>query len=110
MAGYIFIASASAVTTIPFQRTPTRIQGERILMDSITVRCKMCKHAMKFSSEKAGKRAKCSKCDTVLVIEPAQQNDADENVAVAVEEPKPAVQEEDDVGAYEVFTDPELLA
>jgi len=73
----------------------------------------MCKHAMKFSAEKAGKRAKCSKCDAVLVIEAATEpaKKKEEEVAVAVEEPKPAAQaDDDDNSAYGVWVDPEIAA
>src|SRR5690242_18525463 len=84
-------------------------------MDSITVRCKMCKHAMKFSAEKAGKRAKCPKCDTILLIkaeEEPKKQDQDTNItakpdAAAAPAP-PATDEEDPTGGYEVKLDPEL--
>jgi uncharacterized Zn finger protein (UPF0148 family) len=68
-------------------------------MDSISVHCKMCKHVMKFSAEKAGKRAKCPKCDTIVVVQ--------------AEEPEPAPTPtpptsslDPDTGGYDVFTDP----
>src|ERR1043166_4425240 len=37
-------------------------------MDAIIVRCGHCKHAMKFSAAKAGKKAKCTKCDAIVVV------------------------------------------
>jgi len=39
-------------------------------MDAHSIfRCKSCQHAMKFSAEKAGKKAKCPKCGTLVVIQ-----------------------------------------
>ena len=38
-------------------------------MDAISIRCKSCQHAMKFSADKAGKKAKCPKCGTLVVIQ-----------------------------------------
>jgi hypothetical protein len=80
-------------------------------MDAIIVRCKMCKHAMKFSAEKAGKRAKCPKCDAIVLVEA-------DGAHARTEEPAPevaaaplvkAVDDEDDpTGGYDVFTDPEM--
>lgn len=80
-------------------------------MDAIIVRCKMCKHAMKFSAEKAGKRAKCPKCDAIVLVEaeaePARKEESAPEAAVA-----PLVKavddEEDATGGYDVFTDPEM--
>lgn len=37
-------------------------------MDAISIRCKSCQHAMKFSPDKAGKKAKCPKCGSIVVI------------------------------------------
>jgi len=77
-------------------------------MEAIVVRCKTCKHAMKFSAEKAGKRSKCPKCDTVVLIK------ADEKPESKPEEkkpePAPATPPADDDGpaSYDVFTDPEI--
>lgn len=69
----------------------------------------MCKHTMKFSAEKAGKRAKCSKCDSILLIEHAKEPAQKKEAAVSVEEPKPAPQEDyEGDGAYETFLDPEI--
>src|ERR1019366_5938560 len=87
-------------------------------MDAITVRCNNCKHQMKFSADKAGKREKCPKCQTILVVqveeepaelvkeESAKKEAAVQPVAAAVGK---AVDPDDDgPAAYDVFTDPEL--
>src|SRR6478735_1653315 len=83
-------------------------------MDAIVVRCKMCKHPMKFSAEKAGKRAKCPKCDAVVLIqpEPEKKEEPAGGLAQPAPEPTPPKQQEDefsdDVGEYGVAIDPEL--
>jgi hypothetical protein len=85
-------------------------------MEAIIVRCKMCKHTMKFSPQKAGKRAKCPKCDTIVLIqaeEEVQKKEASPTPELAPEAPpapKPATndEEEDAEGAYGVFLDPEI--
>src|SRR5262249_20020311 len=84
-------------------------------MAAIAVRCKVCKHGMKFSAEKAGKRAKCPKCDTIVLIqaeeEAPQVKAGAEEAAAAVAAPAgtAATPDEDDAeGAYEVKLDPEL--
>lgn len=74
-------------------------------MEAILIRCKMCKHAMKFSAEKAGKRAKCPKCDAIVLIE-ADAKKPEETPAEAPPAPKPPQEEE--VGQYGVALDPEL--
>jgi hypothetical protein len=85
-------------------------------MDAITVRCKMCKHAMKFSAEKAGKRAKCPKCDTIVLIvaeEEAKKPEPETAVAAGAASPAPAASPaaDDEYGTpvgYDVTLDPEL--
>lgn len=83
-------------------------------MAAILVRCKTCKHGMKFSAEKAGKRAKCPKCETINVIEEAEEapqvKAGAEEAAAAVAAPVVAAAppEDDPEGAYEVTLDPEL--
>ena len=37
-------------------------------MNAISVKCAGCGHAMKFAADKAGRKAKCPKCETVLTI------------------------------------------
>ena len=74
-------------------------------MDAIIVRCKMCKHAMKFSAEKAGKRAKCPKCDAIVLVE-TEAEPAPEVAAAPVV--KAVDDEEDATGGYDVFIDPEM--
>ena len=51
-------------------------------MDAILVRCTQCKHAMKFSAEKAGKKAKCPKCEAIVVVQ-ADESAPEEPVAEA---------------------------
>ncbi len=68
-------------------------------MDEIKVSCTSCKHTMRFSQDKAGRKTKCPKCGSVVVIEAAEAN------GVAAAPPKP---EEDDLGAYgaaDIITD-----
>jgi hypothetical protein len=89
-------------------------------MEAIIVRCKMCKHAMKFSPQKAGKRAKCSKCDAIVLIQADEETKKDAPSSTAVKKapdqapapaPAPAapVDDEFDVGgSYGVFVDPEI--
>lgn len=81
-------------------------------MASITVRCSTCRHTMKFSAEKEGKRAKCPKCDAIIVIkpeeEPAPVAAAPEEAAAAVEAPAPSAEDEDSKGGYGVYLDPEI--
>lgn len=78
-------------------------------MDAISVRCKMCKHPMKFSAEKAGKRAKCPKCDAIVLIKAEEDPEKKAEPTPASAAAPPAADEDDDgVGAYGVFTDPEL--
>lgn len=75
-------------------------------MEAILIRCKMCKHAMKFSAEKAGKRAKCPKCDAINLI--AAEAEQKPDPPAAAPPPKPA--DEEEVGQYGVALDPELEA
>jgi hypothetical protein len=79
-------------------------------MDAISVRCKMCKHAMKFSAEKAGKRAKCPKCDAVVLIAADPKTEAAKEDAPAESAPvAPVADDENDGPAeYGVWTDPEI--
>jgi DNA-directed RNA polymerase subunit RPC12/RpoP len=87
-------------------------------MDAISVRCKNCKHPMKFSADKAGKRAKCPKCQAIVLVkveeEPAQQAEEEpakkEPALEAMATPVVQAVDPDDDGpaAYDVFTDPEL--
>ena len=37
-------------------------------MDFITFRCTACQHGMKVGADKAGRKAKCPKCQTELTI------------------------------------------
>lgn len=75
-------------------------------MDAITVRCKMCKHAMKFSAEKAGKRAKCPKCDAIVLVQADEEPAKEPEAAPA----PPSSNLDLDTTGYDVFTDPELEA
>jgi hypothetical protein len=81
-------------------------------MDAIIVRCKMCKHAMKFSAEKAGKRAKCPKCDAIVLIKAEEEAKKPEPAPVAAAPDAPAAappdDDEDSTGGYEVYLDPEI--
>lgn len=85
-------------------------------MDAISIRCKTCNHGMKFSAEKAGKRAKCPKCDTIILIQaeeekPQVKADAEEKAAAeAAPVVSAAPSEEDPDGGYGIFDDPELEA
>ena len=101
----------------------------------ISVRCKSCQHTMKFAASKAGKKARCPKCDALIVIEaeeekiqlvdddapvqlvddpPAEQ--AAETPAPPAEPPPAAPPEppkhdefsDDGPSSYGVYVDPEL--
>ncbi len=65
---------------------------------------------MKFSAQKAGKKAKCTKCEAIVLIQADGELDKPEPVAEAP--PPPAKPPEDDefsaTGSYDVFTDPEV--
>ncbi|HZZ81951.1 MAG TPA: hypothetical protein VFE62_25860 [Gemmataceae bacterium] len=83
-------------------------------MDAIVVRCKMCKHPMKFSAEKAGKRAKCPKCDAIVLVqaEPEKKSEpAPENGTPAPAAPSQSASssmDDDGDGGYGVLLDPEM--
>lgn len=82
-------------------------------MDAISIRCKACKHTMRFSADKVGKKAKCSKCGTLVVIEvqrEAAQEAVDAVAPPAVAEPPPVKDEfaDDGPAQYDVFVDKEL--
>ena len=85
-------------------------------MSAITVRCKTCQHGMKFSAEKAGKRAKCPKCDTLILIQAEEETPqvkaaAEEAVAAGaapVVAAAPPSEEDDAAGSYGVSFDHEL--
>jgi hypothetical protein len=83
-------------------------------MDAIVIRCKMCKHAMKFSAEKAGKRAKCPKCDAIILIQAEpEKKKAEPEAPPETPAPAPAAStppEQEEVGEYGVNIDPELEA
>jgi hypothetical protein len=71
-------------------------------MEAITVTCSSCQHLMRFGQDKAGRKAKCPKCGTLVVITAAEAEDDDEEV----EETPPPLPEptkapaQDDLGAY----------
>ncbi len=81
-------------------------------MDAIAVRCKSCQHTMKFSAEKAGTRAKCSKCEAMIVIQAEEEEKkpdaAPVGAATPAAPPTPAPVDDDSTGAYGVWLDPEL--
>ena len=62
---------------------------------------------MKFSADKAGKKAKCSKCGAIVPIEAPPETEPEQEP-----EPAPVVkaaeEEEDGTGSYGLYTDPEL--
>jgi phage FluMu protein Com len=80
-------------------------------MDSINLRCKKCQHLMKFAAAKAGKRAKCTKCGEILLI---QADEAPTNEEPEAPPPPPAPPAANDPfgdespGGYESTLDPEL--
>ena len=91
-------------------------------MDAIIIRCKSCQHTMKFTAEKAGKKAKCSKCGALVVIE-AEDESAEPDAPVVAAAPAVTAPPEvtapaapvdpfadDGPAEYGVFIDPELAA
>jgi DNA-directed RNA polymerase subunit RPC12/RpoP len=64
-------------------------------MDNISVKCAGCGHAMKFAADKAGRKAKCPKCEKVLTIPEPSANG-------------PAPAGDDDDAGYGVVVDHEL--
>jgi hypothetical protein len=79
-------------------------------MDAIRILCKMCKHPMKFAAEKAGKRAKCPKCDAIVLIQAEPEKDADATPPPETPAPASKPPEQEEVGEYDVKVDPELEA
>ena len=95
-------------------------------MDAISIRCKSCQHVMKFSADKAGKKAKCTKCGTLVAITadpaaPAKAADPDEiTLAELPDEVKQAAEtakteavdlfDDDGPETYEAKVDEELVA
>ena len=43
-------------------------------MEVIAVKCAICGHGMKFAADKAGRKAKCPKCETVLTVPKPEVN------------------------------------
>ena len=77
----------------------------------------MCKHVMKFSADKVGKRAKCPKCDAVVLVQAEEEAKKPEPAPVAEAEggapaaPQAKPMDDDEFGAtgnYDVYTDPEI--
>ena len=74
-------------------------------MDSITLRCDKCQHTMKFAAAKAGKKAKCSKCEAILLIQAAEEP---KNGTPPAPPPADDPFGDDSPGGYGVTLDPEL--
>jgi hypothetical protein len=51
-------------------------------METITFRCTACKHVLKIGADKAGRKAKCVKCGTPLII-PASSDPEEKEPALA---------------------------
>ena len=84
-------------------------------MDAIAIRCKKCQHGMKFAPEKAGKKAKCPKCEAINLIQAEEESiepapAPPPEAPAAPPPPAPAADPFDDDGPanYGVFLDPEL--
>src|SRR5437588_4454447 len=74
-------------------------------MEVISFRCWSCKQVLRIGADKAGRKAKCTKCGTELTI-PAVS--ADGETPTPAPEPKPYVyQEEDGGGTYGVIKEAE---
>lgn len=59
-------------------------------MDAIAIRCKNCQHAMKFAAAKAGKKARCPKCEAINLIQAEEEETAAPEPAPEPEPPPPA--------------------
>jgi hypothetical protein len=70
-------------------------------MEPISVNCASCGHAMKFAPDKAGRKAKCPKCNAVFTIPTPEEAKATAAAGAA------AGQDEGD-GAYDVIVDRDL--
>jgi hypothetical protein len=84
-------------------------------MATITFHCTSCQQELKVGADKAGKKAKCGKCGTALMVPPA---DGQEDGLVAQDAPAPNLrkpdtdQEEDGgltYGLKEIAKNPELM-
>jgi hypothetical protein len=64
-------------------------------MDTITFRCEACQHVLRVSADKAGRKAKCTKCGTPLTI-PASNTEAAQEPALAPVAAKKEVDETKD--------------
>lgn len=77
-------------------------------MDVINVTCGGCGHAMRFAADKAGRKAKCPKCASVVPIPTGTEITSAAPPVVAAAEAPPAVTAassvptSDDIGAYGV--------
>ena len=73
-------------------------------MQTIPVSCTSCGHAMKFAPDKAGRKAKCPKCQNILTIPKTDQA----NGPAAAPGAAPAPVEDEGDGMYEVVHDKDL--
>lgn len=82
-------------------------------MDVINVTCSGCGHAMRFGADKAGRKAKCSKCATIVPIPTgAEIASGAPPVVAAADDPTavsaaPGTPTAEDIGAYGVTVEEE---
>src|SRR5256885_10974588 len=64
-------------------------QAEGLFMSTITFTCYACNQVLKVAADKAGKKAKCVKCGTILTI-PVAAGEAEVAPPAAPPQPPPA--------------------
>jgi ribosomal protein S27E len=77
-------------------------------MAFISFRCTSCNQGLKIGPDKAGRKIKCSKCGTVLVV--PQAGIAAQPAAASAPEPPldPGADEQDDIKSYGMIAEPEI--
>jgi hypothetical protein len=79
-------------------------------MEAILVRCNACGHAMKVGADKAGRKAKCPKCEAVLTIPAADAPKPADPEPVTLAPAKPPDDDDDGDGSYGVTIDHDAAA
>ncbi len=76
-------------------------------MAFISFRCTSCNQGLKIGADKAGRKIKCSKCGTVLVV-PRAETPMEPAVAPDVERPSaPMDDEQEDIKSYGLIVEPQ---
>jgi ribosomal protein S27E len=76
-------------------------------MAFISFRCTSCNQGLKIGPDKAGRKIKCSKCGTVLVVPHAGTAEQPAPVPSSEPRPKAGEDEQDDIKSYGMLAEPE---